>query len=193
MARFEIKTVTPNWNGTSAGIQFANGRAVVTSDTNAGLAALSYFKQAGYGIAALDTDGVDEVLARANEDPNSEHARLTAEIAAKENRLKLGELRDRNKVLDEQIFKADAEQRAAEGDDAQAGKVKTTQADLVAPPADSAGVAEWRKWVVESGRATESEAKAMDKPTIITTHGAAYDAERDAQLRQSVSAEQGVA
>lgn len=192
MARFEIKTRTPNWNGTSAGIQFANGRAVITSDTSAGLAALSYFKQAGYGIAALDADDVDEVLARANEDPTSEHARLIAEIAAKENRLKLGELRDRNKALDEEIFKANA--KAAEtGDDAQTGKVKTTQGELLAPPADTAPVGEWRKWAVESGRATESEAKAMDKPTLIAQHGSAYDAEREAQLRQAVSAEQGVA
>jgi hypothetical protein len=188
MSRFEIKTVTPNWNGTSAGIQFANGRAVVTSDTTAGLAALSYFKTAGYGIAALDADGVDEVLARANEDPTSEHARLTAEIAAKENRLELGKLRDRNKSLDEQIFKAETK-----SDDAQAGKPKTTQVELLAPPTDTAGVAEWRKWAVESGRATESEAKAMDKPTIITQHGSAYDAERDVQLRQAAAAEQGVA
>jgi hypothetical protein len=193
MARFEIKTQVPNWNGVSAGVAFANGRAVITSDTSAGLAALSYFKQAGYGIAPIDADGVDEVLARANEDPTSEHARLTAEIEAKENRLKLGELRSRNKALDEEIFKADADERAAEADDAQGGKVKTTQADLLAPPADTASVGDWRKWAVESGRATESEAKAMDKASIITTHGAAYDAERDAQLRAAVSAEQGVA
>jgi hypothetical protein len=193
MARFEIKTRVPNWNGTSAGVQFANGRAVITSDTSAGLAALSYFRSQGYGIAALDTDEVDEVLARANEDPTSEFARLTAEIEAKENRLKLAELRDRNKALDDEIFKADQATAAAETDDAQAGKPKTTQVDLLAPPADSAGVAEWRKWAVESGRATEAEAGAMSKSAIIAQHGAAYDAERDAQLKAAVAAEQGVA
>jgi hypothetical protein len=193
MSRFEIKTIVPNWNGTSAGIQFANGRAVITSDTAAGLAALSYFKQAGYGIAPLDSEGPDEILARANEDPNAEHARLTAEIVAKENRLKLGELRDRSKALDEKIFSADAKAAEKNGDEAQPGAPKTTQADLLAPPADSAGVAEWRKWAVESGRATEAEAKALDKNAVIAQHGSAYDAERDAQLKAAVAAEQGVA
>jgi hypothetical protein len=193
MSRFEIKTITPNWNGTSAGIQFANGRAVITSDTTAGLAALSYFKQAGYGIAALDADGVDEVLARANEDPTSEHARLTAEIEAKENRLKLGELRDRNKALDDEIFKADEKARTAETDETQAGKPKTTQVDLLAPPAEGANAAAWRKWAVDSGRMTEADAKAASKESIVAQHGAAYDSERDAQLKAAVAAERGVA
>lgn len=191
MARFEIKTITPNWNGTSGGVQFANGRAVITSDTGAGLAALSYFKQAGYGIAPLDGEGVDEILARANEDPTAEHARLTAEIASKENRLRLGELRERSRALDDEIFKADA--KAAEREDTQDGKVKTTQGELLAPPAESAPAAEWRKWAVDSGRATEDEAKAMDKAAIVKQHGSAYDAERDAQLKAAVAAEQGVA
>lgn len=187
MARFEIKTTVPNWNGVSAGVAFANGRAVITSDTPGGLAALSYFKQAGYGIAPLDSDGVDAVLARANEDPTAEHARLTAEIVSKRNRLELDKLRDESKQLDEKIFKADAER--AETDE----KPAADEGELLAPPAETAGVAEWRKWAIDSGRASEDEARAMDKTAIVKQYGSAYDAERDAQLKASAATGQGAA
>lgn len=186
MARFEIKTPVPSWNGVSAGVAFANGRAVITSDTASGLAALRYFRESGYGIAPLDEPGVDEVLVRANEDPQAEHARLVSEIRGKEARLELDELRARNKELDDKVFKADS--TSAE-DEPQTGNVGGTQPELLAPPAESAGVGAWRTWAVDSGRVTADEAKTLDKATIVDVHGSAYDSERAAQLK--LAAEQG--
>lgn len=175
MARFEIKTRTPGFTGVSAGVNFAGGRAVVTSDTQEGLAALRYFAEAGYGVAALDGVEIGEVLTRANESPAAEHARLTREIAANEDRLSLDDLRKKARELEGKVFKAD--------DTDPVDPALPAQTELLAPPADNAAVGEWRKWVVASGRLTEDDAKAADKPTLVTVHGAAYDAERDARLR----------
>lgn len=180
MSRFEIKTPVPNYTGRVAGVTFADGRAVITSDTEAGLSALNYFKAQGYGIAALDREGVDEVLTRANEDPAAEHARLSAEIESKKQRLDLDNLRRQNEDLDAKLFKA----HEASGDgEVQAGEGATTQPPLTAPPADSASVTEWRKWAVDSGRATPEQAKTMDRAAIQAEHGAAYDRERAARLQ----------
>lgn len=190
MARFEVNAPVASFTGVSAGIAFARGRAVVTSDTAEGLAALYYFKTQGYGIAALDGVEVDEVLTRANESPDAEHARLLQENRTLENRLELDELRKKNEALHAKVFKVDDAERG-EGD-AQTGKTGSAQVELQAPPQESAGVADWRKWAVESGRATPEEAKAMDKPTIIAQHGAAYDAERAELLKAAAAADQGV-
>jgi hypothetical protein len=177
MSRFEVKTPEAFWTGISAGISFAQGRAVVTSDTDAGLRALYYFAQSGYGIAPLDGVEIGEVLARANEDGLAEHARLTRENEELKARLDVKKLREENERLSAEVFKTEGEQ------DAQAGEPATTQPPLQAPPAENAGVREWRKWAVESGRATEEEANGMDKATIMSVHGAAYDEERAARLR----------
>lgn len=193
MARFEIKTKVPNWTGVSAGVSFASGRAVITSDTQAGLAALAYFHSAGYGIAELDGVSVNEVLTRANESPDVEFRRLTAEIATKENRLQLETLRERNRALDAQVFKvADTTDLAVltpSEVSAQGGAPQTTQVELKAPPADNAPVVAWRNWAVKSGRATEDQVKVMSKEDIATKYGAEYDAERDAQLKLAASQE----
>lgn len=188
--RFEVSTRVANYTGVSAGIAFAKGRAVVTSDTAEGLAALYYFKTQGYGIAALDGVEVDEVLSRANESPDAEHTRLLMENRSLKNRLELDDLRKENEKLHAQVFKADDAQRG-EGE-AQTGAAGTTQVELKAPPQESASVTEWRKWAVDSGRATPDQAKAMDKPAIIAQHGAAYDTERAEQLKAAAAADQGV-
>jgi hypothetical protein len=190
MARFEVSAPVASFTGISAGVAFARGRAVVTSDTAEGLAALYYFKQAGYGIAALDGVEVDDVLSRANESPDAEHTRLLQENRSLKNRLELDDLRKENEKLHAQVFKVTDDERG-EGD-AQTGATGTTQVELQAPPQESASVTEWRKWVVDSGRGTAEQAKAMDKPAIIAQHGAAYDAERAEQLKAAAAAESGV-
>lgn len=180
MARFEVKTPEQFYTGRVVGILFDKGRTVVTSDTAEGLAALYYFKTQGYGIAPLDQVGIDEVLTRANEDATSEFDRLSRENAELENRLKLDELREENKRLQEQVFKADS--AATELSE------PAEESELLAPPAESAPVSAWRAWAVESGRATEDEVKSQDKATIISTHGAAYDRERAARLQKEAGA-----
>lgn len=178
MARFEIKTRTPGFTGVAAGISFASGRAVITSDTAAGLAALRYFTEAGYGVSALDDVEVHEVLTRANESPAAEHARLTREIEENQHRLDLNDLREKARALEAEVFKADG---AADNVQAPAD----TQTELLAPPEEKASITEWRKWAVVSGRLTEDEAKAADKPALVNVHGAAYDTERAAQMRSA--------
>lgn len=192
--RFEVSTKVANYTGVSAGIAFAKGRAVVTSDTAEGLAALYYFKTQGYGIAALDGVEVDEVLSRANESPDAEHTRLLQENRSLKNRLELDSLREENQKLHAKVFKVDdADAQRGEGDsETQTGATGTTQVELKAPPQESASVTEWRKWAIDSGRATPDQAKAMDKPAIIAQHGAAYDAERAEQLKAAAAAESGV-
>jgi|ERR1044071_658223 hypothetical protein len=184
MARFEIKTPVQFFTGDVAGIAFAKGRAVVTSDTDAGLRALYYFKQAGYGIAALDDVEVDEVLNRANESAPSEVARLRAENQELQDRLDLDKLREENKRLQEQVFK-----RNGDDAEAQAGEKPSTQPPLLAPPSETASQAQWRKWAVDAGRVTEDEAKQLDKATLMSVHGAAYDEERAARLKADAASE----
>lgn len=185
MSRFEVKTPVQFFTGDVAGIAFAKGRAVVTSDTDAGIRALYYFKQAGYGIAALDGVEIDEVLNRANESAGGEVARLKAENRELQDRLDLEQLREENKALQAKVFKADEAERG----EAQAGEKPTTQPPLQAPPAEQAGVGAWRTWAVESGRATEDEVKSQDKATLIATYGAAYDEERAARLKADAASE----
>lgn len=184
MARFEIKTPVPFFTGEVAGIAFAKGRAVVTSDTDAGLRALYYFKQAGYGVAPLDDVEIDEVLNRANESAPSEVARLKAENQELQDRLDLDKLRADNRALQEKVFKADEK-----SNETQAGEKPTTQPPLLAPPADNANQATWRRWAIDAGRVTEDEAKSLDKATIQSVHGAAYDEERAARLQADAASE----
>jgi hypothetical protein len=184
MARFEVKTPVQFFTGEVAGITFAKGRAVVTSDTDAGLRALYYFKQQGYGIVGLDEVEVDEVLNRANESAASEVVRLKRENDELKDRLDLDKLREENRKLQEQVFKRDEKDS-----EAQAGEEPTTQPPLLAPPSETASQAQWRKWAVDAGRVTEEEAKSLDKATIISVHGAAYDEERAARLRADAASE----
>jgi hypothetical protein len=184
MSRFEVKTPVAFFTGDVAGIAFAKGRAVVTSDTDAGIRALYYFKQAGYGIAALDDADIDEVLNRANESAPSEVARLRRENEELQDRLDLDKLRADNRALQDKVFKADEKSGGA-----QAGEEPTTQPPLLAPPADNASQAAWRKWAVDAGRVTEDEARSLDKATLQDVHGAAYDSERAARLQADAASE----
>jgi hypothetical protein len=181
MSRFEVKTPVPFYTGRVAGISFAEGRAVVTSDTDEGMKALYYFKTAGYGVAGLDDVEIDEVLARGNEDATAEHARLSRENTELENRLELDELRKKHEALQAKVFKRDGsdEDEAQPGDELRA----TTQPPLLEPPVETASQSVWRKWAVDSGRVTADEARTLDKNTIVETHGAAYDRERAARLK----------
>ncbi len=183
MARFEVKTPVPFYTGKVAGVAFAEGRAVVTSDTDEGLKALYYFRSQGYGIAGLDDVRVDEVLARANEDASSEHERLTRDNARLKNRLELDDLRKENEALQAKVFKAKVFK--ADGGETQAGDELrgATQPPLLEPPVETAPVGAWRTWAVDSGRVTADEAKTLSKGDIIEQHGAAYDRERAARLQ----------
>ncbi len=212
MARFEITAPVADFNGFSAGVNFTAGRAVVTSDTQVGMSALAYFRGAGYGIKALDEVLVDEVLARANEDPATEARRLRREIADLENRLDLDELRRRRAELHREVYGEDdphevgpVETEPRQGGEASIsatlspGAANYAEGDLparhgwrmLAPPAENAPVAEWRTWVVDSGRATADEVKSTPKAEIIATHGAAYDRDREAQLTATDGGEGG--
>lgn len=207
MSRFEITTPVADYNGYSAGINFTAGKAVVTSDTQAGMSALGYFRQAGYGILALDELGVDEVLSRGNEDPTAEATRLRREISELENRESLDELRKRRAELHAKVYGEDdphaldgnaprqegeveiqatlspGSANYAEGDrPAEVKDGETPDVGLLAPPNETEGVAAWRAWAVDSKRATADEVKATPKTEIIATYGAAYDRDREAQL-----------
>jgi hypothetical protein len=216
MARFEITTPVADYNGFSAGVNFTAGKAVVTSDTQAGMSALAYFRGAGYGILALDEVLVDEVLNRANEDPATEAARLRREIADLEDRESLDELRERRAELYAKVYGEDdprvidaatprqegeveiqatlspGSANYAEGDrpaETKSGEVPGV--GLLAPPADSAPVAEWRAWAVDSGRATAEEVAApRTKADIIATYGAAYDRDREEQLNATAGSDE---
>jgi hypothetical protein len=208
MARFEITTPVADYNGFSAGINFTGGKAVVSSDTQAGMSALAYFRGAGYGILALDEVLVDEVLNRANEDPATEAARLRREIADLEDRESLDDLRRRRDDLHAKVYGDDADPdreiaawsprqegeaeiqatlspgsaNYAEGDAPAASTDEATEGELLAPPNETAPVSEWRAWVVASGRASADDVAGAKKNDIIAEHGAAYDRDREAQL-----------
>lgn len=210
--RFEVRTKVPNFTGVSAaGINFTDGCAVVTSDTKAGLAALSYFKTAGYMIKGLDevngrTVEVDEVLARGHEAPEAEAARLRADNTRLEERLALDELRERNRELREKAHKADkaAEPTPTEmtpgdasgesGEGTEKSKPDLSESDrltqqsqsegpMMVPPQDNAPVDEWRAWAHRSGRMSEADAKKASKTAIQNGPGADYDRERAAALQ----------
>lgn len=210
MARFEITTPVADYNGFSAGVNFTAGKAVVTSDTAGGMSALAYFRGAGYGIAALDEVGADEILSRANEDPNTEAQRLRREIAELEDREGLEDLRKRRADLHRKVYGTDDPHETGpvvagprqEGEDVIAptlspGAANYAEGDapasntpaaapaegkLLAPPADNAPVAEWRTWAVESGRAKTTDVEKAPRSEIIATFGSAYDRDREAQL-----------
>jgi hypothetical protein len=201
MARFEITTPVADYNGFSAGVNFTAGKATITSDTAGGLAALAYFRGAGYGIAALDEVGADEILSRANEDPNTEAQRLRREIAELEDRESLEDLRRRRADLHRKVYGTDDPHETGpvvagprqEGEEVitptlSPGAANYAEGDapaegeLLAPPADNAPVAEWRTWAVESGRAKASDVEKTPRSEIIATFGSAYDRDREAQL-----------
>lgn len=207
MARFEISTPVADYTGMSAGINFTAGKAIVSSDTQAGMSALGYFRQAGYGILALDEVAVDEVLTRANEAPATEVARLKREIAELEDRQSIENLRKRRADLHREVYGVDDPHEADTAAPRQEGETEITptlspgsanyaagdapaeskdgevpDVGLLAPPADNAPVAEWRAWAVESGRAKAEDVEKTPRSEIIATYGAAYDRDREAQL-----------
>lgn len=200
MARFEVRTPVIGYNGLSvSGVVFTNGAAVVTSDTDDGLRALAYFKGAGYGILALDEHGIDDVLAAANASPEAEAARLRAEIRGLKDRQQLDELRAERDKLRADVFGTEPEAPAGEGATFTPGAGAAEPAipsaaggaseqQLLAPPAESAPVAEWRAWAVASGRASEEDVAKAPRAEVIATYGTAYDRDRDEQLKGGASA-----
>jgi hypothetical protein len=213
MARFEITTPVADYNGMSAGVNFTAGRAVISSDTQAGLTALAYFRGAGYGIFAMDELTADEVLNRANEDPTTEAERLRREIAALETRESLDELRARRAELHRKVYgeedpHADLPGPATPRQEGEAGIQATLSpgaanyaegdapaqqqgGELLAPPADNAPVSEWRTWAVDSKRAKAEDVKSMPKGELQSTFGAAYDRDREAQLQAEAGSDEG--
>lgn len=209
MGRYEIRSPNRAYRGESAGIMFQDGVAVATSDTAAGMSALMYFRAAGYGILSLDdASPIDEVLQRGNETPEQEAARLDHEIEALKARDSLeGKRRERDdlyrKVYGDDA--ADAREQAATpsmltgiapvvltdpaGDDqiAPGEQGEGAKSELLAPPSHNAGVGEWRKWAVDSGRSTENEVSSMSRTELQNTFGADYDRDREAQLKGGAS------
>jgi hypothetical protein len=53
------------------------------------------------------------------------------------------------------------------------------------------GVAEWRAWAVDSGRAKAEDVKSMPKGELQSTFGAAYDRDREAQLQAETGSDEG--
>jgi hypothetical protein len=129
MSRFEI-SIPNGFTGVGAGgVKFANGKAVVSSDTEGGLSALAYFKsQGGYGILPLDETSVDEVLQHGNSAPAEEAETLRREIKALEDRRDLEKLRKERDDLYREVYGVDrdeAEQRNAEQGGLPAGATLT--------------------------------------------------------------------
>jgi hypothetical protein len=203
MARFEIRTPVVGFTGVSAGVSFQDGAAVITSDTQDGMSALTYFRQAGYGVLALDGVEADDIIRRGNESPEEESARLDREISALESRKGLEEKRARVAELRADVY-------GAEGAPGQLPILSTgtaptaitpvegdpgvppleggdDNAELIAPPANNASADEWRKWVVDSGRATDDEVAGRSRTALQEQYGADYDRDREAQLKGGAS------
>lgn len=138
MGRYEVRTPHVGFTGESAGVAFQDGAAVVTSDTQAGFNALTYFRQAGYGILALDDAApIDEVLHRGNESAVEESARLDREIADLEARRDLDAKRKKRDELYAEVFGEDAAaaRGAEEPDSAAAYTLPTGMGPNFAQPA----------------------------------------------------------
>jgi hypothetical protein len=198
--------------GESAGIMFQDGVAVVTSDTAAGMSALTYFRGAGYGILPLDDAlPIDELLQRGNESPEEEAARLEREIESLKARDSLEAKRQERDDLYRKVYgddAADAREQATTAtpsmltgiapivptvDDpvapveGQGEQGEGAESELLAPPANNASVADWRAWAVQSGRATEDEVSSRSRTELQNTLGADYDRDREEQLKGGAS------
>lgn len=226
MARFEISTRTGFTGVGAGGVNFTNGRATITSDTESGKSALSYFaSNQGYDILPLDEVTVSDALQRGNNSPTEDVKALQAEIDELKARRDIERLRKERDDLYREVYghdRTDAPAAAqltpgSKGEDVverEGGK----RPELVAadpsgqtvapyvspndappaqdgkklpPPADSAPVAEWRTWAVDSGRAKAEDVEKAPRSEIIAKHGAAFDAEREAELRGGGSTEGG--
>lgn len=205
MPQFQIKTPVPNWSGVGvAGIAFANGVAIVDSENDKGYAALSYAYGRGYQVEPLDENGpsVLDVLESRDADPVRESAKLDAEIKALESARDLQAKRKHRDELREQVYGAEQASAQEQADHADDGTTSSTLTpgegptitepapgdELLAPPAENASADSWRTWVVDSGRATEDEVAGKSRTELIQTYGAAYDRDREAQLKGGTSA-----
>lgn len=194
MQTFTVLTPRPDYSGDSAGVVFASGRADVPGDN---VAALAYFRGAGYTIVPQDENGPDVVeVLTAGADPIAQSKALQREIDALKAR------RDFDKLVAER----DA-LRAELGDDVPAAELAAAADTMLtpgvapevgapgatedateavaplAPPAGNAGVEAWRTWVVESGRGSADDVAALSRTEIQSTYGAQYDADRAAYLK----------
>lgn len=207
MARFQIN-VRSGYTGVGAGgVNFTAGEAVITSDTREGLAALAYFvSNPGYDVLPLDEVQASDVLRQGNESPAEESKRLQAEIDELRARRDIERLRRERDDLYRDVYGRDrADERQAqltpgsEGEDEppqneQGPEVVVTDASsgkLLPPPAESAPVGEWRKWAVDSGRAKTEDVEKASRSQIISEHGAAYDRDREAELKGGSAGAEG--
>lgn len=175
MARFKITTPVADWQGESAGVQFAHGRAEVDASTDAGVSALSYFRSAGYGIVPLDGVEVDEAIRRMTTPPADEAAQLKREIAALEEQAGLDELRRRRDELQAKVDKRELAPVGEQGPEMVGGATK-----LPAPP-DSDKVADWRAYAVEHLGVPEVKSKAMNTAELRAEYQRVANAEGGAQ------------
>jgi hypothetical protein len=197
MQTFTVFTPRSDYAGDSAGVMFANGRADVPADN---VAALAYFRGAGYRIVPQDENGPDvEDVLTSGADPVAQSKALQREIAALEARRDLDKLRaqrdalraelDGDETPDEAAGLADpattmltpgiAPETGAPG--ATEGAVETPAP--LAPPAGNAGVDAWRAWVVDSRRGSADDVAGLSRTEIMSTYGAQYDADRAAYLK----------
>ena len=174
MARFKINTPVRDFSGESAGVRFHRGEAEVSTDSDYGVSALSYFRQAGYGIEPLDGVSVDDALRTQTLTPEAEAAQLRAEIDRLNDAKDLASLREERDRLAKEV----EEQRAKDAERAKADKIRVVGEDgprrvdlppgsTVLPtrlpdPPDSDRVADWRPYAVGNLGVTEAQAKAMN-------------------------------
>lgn len=198
---FIVETPVIEYTGESAGIGFHKGRAEVAADTQDGLSALRYFRGAGYRIYAKDENGpaLSELLDQPAGDALAEAAAIQAEIKQLEARRDLEDLRGKRDALRREVLGKDEAAALEPGTTpveieladpatgpAEAGQQQGEGA-LLAPPAANAGVADWRAWAVESGRAGEDDVATKSRTELQNTLGADYDRDREAQLKGGAS------
>lgn len=199
MSTFNVYAPVGDYTGESAGVVFANGKASVDASTDKGRASLAYFRAAGYRIAGDEGADLDAALRGDAGDPLAEAAAIDAEIKALEARRDLDAKRKERDKLRAEVLGKDAAE-AGEGATLVAAPPlqginpipvtadateEGASVELLAPPAESQGVAEWRAWAVASGRASEADVKASPRADLIARYGADYDRDRAAQLEGS--------
>lgn len=155
MARFTVTTPVPNLNTESAGVRFHDGRAEVDSATDHGVRALSYFRQAGYGIEALSGVEVDDALRAATLEPDVEARELRNEIARLADAAELDALREERDRMREAAEKARAARERPDDE------TSPTVEGVPAPP-ESDRVGEWRAYAVANLGVSEAHAKTLN-------------------------------
>lgn len=170
-ARFKIKCAGSAHlaHTTIVGVPFSSGVAEIDSADGRQRAALRYFSQtAGYDIEPLSDISVDDALWFGT-DPADEAKVLRREIARLKDAEQVRELREERDRLVESVAQQRAEDRMVGDPDGDGGTV--VEAAQVSPPEDGAPVADWRTWVVGTGRMSEEDAKATSKGDLVARFG----------------------